>query len=287
MEQEKIERYVEDLLTVSGICRDGGEQRTWLLLHHLYSAVAMYEQMSDEEKTLIAGMQKKLRYFFSSKCDLKERRRNQRKESFPPNPLLKEKENKEEDEKTLSLVEHGFSAADEGVDNGDSSAGKRLKGHSHLSATLPQRREAFRQECAQFVERYDRQQLADFFNYWSQENPSTGKMRFEEQRWWNLNRRLPRWMNNKYSADNVAAAIRLKRTKKKQQQELTDAKQQQAQAAVREADNQRREQEAEESRKDRVMTDEYLKNNPGSNLAKILGEPSEQQAEPNKKGGAP
>jgi hypothetical protein len=287
MELAKVERYVSDLMTVSGVEKEGREQNVGLALYHLLMSASLHDLMSDDEKDLFKALTKKLQFFFCTRLSLKERKRNKEKKIIPPNPLLKEKENKEEDEKTLSLVEHGFSAADEGVDNGDSSAGKRLKGHSHLSATLPQRREAFRQECAQFVERYDRQQLADFFNYWSQENPSTGKMRFEEQRWWNLNRRLPRWMNNKYSADNVAAAIRLKRTQKKQQQELTDAKQQQAQAAVREADNQRREQEAEESRKDRVMTDEYLKNNPGSNLAKILGEPSEQQAEPNKKGGAP
>ena len=57
-------------------------------MHHLYSAVAMYEQMSAEDKVIIADTQKKLRYFFDSKCDLKERKRKRDKEKSPPAPLL-------------------------------------------------------------------------------------------------------------------------------------------------------------------------------------------------------
>ena len=57
-------------------------------MHHLYSAVAMYEQMSAEDKVIIADTQKKLRYFFDSKCDLKERKRKREKKNSPPAPLL-------------------------------------------------------------------------------------------------------------------------------------------------------------------------------------------------------
>ena len=101
MEVQKIERYVEDLLTVSGFRRDGAEQHLWLLLHHLYSAVAMYELMSAEDKVIIADTQKKLRYFFDSKCDLKERKRKRDKEKSPLHPSYKERETevKEKDEK--------------------------------------------------------------------------------------------------------------------------------------------------------------------------------------------
>ena len=34
-------------------------------MHHLYSAVAMYELMSAEDKVIIADTQKKLRYFLT------------------------------------------------------------------------------------------------------------------------------------------------------------------------------------------------------------------------------
>ena len=70
-------------------------------MHHLYSAVAMYEQMSAEDKVIIADTQKKLRYFFDSKCDLKERKRKREKKNSPLHPSYKEKETevKEKDEK--------------------------------------------------------------------------------------------------------------------------------------------------------------------------------------------
>jgi hypothetical protein len=58
MDIEKIEQYVEDLLTVSGFCKEGEEHHLWVLLRHLYTAIAMYEQMSEDEKTIIKATQK-------------------------------------------------------------------------------------------------------------------------------------------------------------------------------------------------------------------------------------
>ena len=223
MDQQKIERYVEDLLTVSGILKDGAEQPVWLLLHHLYSAVAMYELMNPQQRALIAGIQRKLRYFFDAKCDLKERKRKQEKENTPPHPLYKEKARKEKEEKNIYI------------------AG----------------REAFHQECLGYVDKYDEQRLADFYNYWSEVNEQTGKMRFEEQRYWNTERRLKRWMNTSYSADNSAAALRLKRTQKKQAYGSSVAEQQAA--AKRAEDNARLEQEIRERKAGAVSYEEYLK----------------------------
>ena len=75
MEEQKIERYVTDLLTVSGFSSDGAERRLWALLHHLYCAVAMWEQASAEERETVEAMRKKLQYFFSAKISLRERKR--------------------------------------------------------------------------------------------------------------------------------------------------------------------------------------------------------------------
>ena len=220
MDQQKIERYVEDLLTVSGILKDGAEQPVWLLLHHLYSAVAMYELMNPQQRSLIAGIQRKLRYFFDAKCDLKERKRKQEKENTPPHPLYKEKE-----EKNIYI---------EG-------------------------REAFHQECLSYVNKYDVERLADFYNYWSEVNEKTGKMRFEKERYWNTERRLKRWMNTSYSADNSAAALRLEREKKKTVKHVATTVEQQAIAAKRAADNARLEQEIRERKAKAVSHEEYLK----------------------------
>ena len=225
MDQQKIERYVEDLLTVSGILKDGAEQPVWLLLHHLYSAVAMYELMNPQQRALIAGIQRKLRYFFDAKCDLKERKRKQEKENTPPHPLYKEKARKEKEEKNIYI---------EG-------------------------REAFHQECLSYVNKYDVERLADFYNYWSEVNEKTGKMRFEKERYWNTERRLKRWMNTSYSADNSAAALRLEREKKKTVKHIATTVEQQAIAAKRAADNARLEQEIRERKAKAVSHEEYLK----------------------------
>ena len=225
MDQQKIERYVEDLLTVSGILKDGAEQPVWLLLHHLYSAVAMYEQMNPQQRALIAGIQRKLRYFFDAKCDLKERKRKQEKENTPPHPLYKEKARKEKEEKNIYI---------EG-------------------------REAFHQECLSYVNKYDVERLADFYNYWSEVNEKTGKMRFEKERYWNTERRLKRWMNTSYSADNSAAALRLEREKKKTVKHVATTVEQQAIAAKRAEDNEKLEREIAERKAGAVSYEEYLK----------------------------
>lgn len=225
MDQQKIERYVEDLLTVSGILKDGAEQPVWLLLHHLYSAVAMYELMNPQQRALIAGIQRKLRYFFDAKCDLKERKRKQEKENTPPHPLYKEKARKEKEEKNIFIA----------------------------------RREAFHQECLGYVDKYDEQRLADFYNYWSEVNEKTGKMRFEKERYWNTERRLKRWMNTSYSADNSAAALRLEREKKKTVKHVATTAEQQAIAAKRAEDNEKLEREIRERKAGAVSYEEYLK----------------------------
>ena len=245
LDVKQMENYVDSLLEFNGLRRDTKEQRARLLLQHLYMAATMFGQMSDEEKLIIAAMEKKLGKIFSSmKICLKERKRRKDKEKIPPHPYRKEKESKEKADKIIYIAE---------------------------------RREAFHQECLGYVGKYDVKRLADFYRYWSEENPRTGKMRFEGKRYWNLDSRLERWMNTSYCSDNTAAEIRLDRTRKRQAKESADneqqqaiAKQQQAIAAEREAENQQRELALEQSRQNSISLEEYAKKNPDSKLVKML-----------------
>ena len=242
---KQIDNYVDGLLEYNGLRRDTKEQRARLLLQHLYTAATMFSQMSDEEKLIIAAMEKKLGKKFSPiKICLKERKRRKDKEKIPPHPFRKEKESKEKADKIIYIAE---------------------------------RREAFHRECLSYVGKYDVKRLADFYRYWSEENPRTGKMRFEGKRYWNLDSRLERWMNTSYCSDNTAAEIRLDRTRKRQAKESADneqqqaiAKQQQAIAAEREAENQQRELALEQSRQNSISLEEYAKKNPDSKLVKML-----------------
>lgn len=245
LDVKQIDNYVDSLLEYNGLRRDTKQQRVRLLLHRLYTAVTMFGQMSDEEKLIIAAMEKKLGKNFSPiKICLKERKRRKDKEKIPPHPFRKEKESKEKADKILYIAE---------------------------------RREAFHQACLGYVGKYDVKRLADFYRYWSEENPRTGKMRFEGKRYWNLDSRLERWMNTSYCSDNTAAEIRLDRTRKRQAKESADneqqqaiAKQQQAIAAEREAENQQRELALEQSRQNSISLEEYAKKNPDSKLVKMV-----------------
>ena len=245
LDVKQIDNYVDSLLEYNGLRRDTKQQRARLLLQHLYTAATMFSQMSDEEKLIIAAMEKKLGKKFSPiKICLKERKRRKDKEKIPPHPFRKEKESKEKADKILYIAE---------------------------------RREAFHQVCLGYVGKYDVKRLADFYRYWSEENPRTGKMKFEGKRYWNLDSRLERWMNTSYCSDNTAAEIRLDRTRKRQAKESADssqqqaiARQQQAIAAEREAENQQRELALEQSRQNSISLEEYAKRNPDSKLVKMV-----------------
>ena len=237
MEVQKIERYVEDLLTVSGFRRDGAEQHLWLLLHHLYSAVAMYELMSAEDKVIIADTQKKLRYFFDSKCDLKERKRTKtEKEGMPPHPHAKEKENKKEkDEKT----------------------------HTHLTCVadldLEERKKRFLAECQSFGNQYDHKEINKFFTYWSMKGRKGGKMRFEREAYWDTAGCMERWMNNNIAATDEKAMLQLEKTKERATKAKNTAEQQKVVAELREQANAAREAEVARSKAGAVTYEEWLK----------------------------
>ena len=104
MEYAKIEGYVRCLLESWALHEDGEERVVWETLHDLLMAVSRYELMSAAEKDMTTKLCKKLQYHFETKFSLKERKRKAKKENFPPNPLIKEKETKEIEEKNIYIV---------------------------------------------------------------------------------------------------------------------------------------------------------------------------------------
>ena len=224
MQIEVIERYVDQVLEVNGFCK-GDKELLRQLLHRLYTAATMFHLMTEEQRALIGRIQSQLSPFFVTKCNLKEGKRKGRKRKIPPTPPIKVKEGQVKDQKIL------FIAA---------------------------RRENFRNECLKYVDKFDNQRLADFFNYWSEENKKDGKMRFEKQRFWNIERRLKRWMNISYSVDNTAAALRLEKAQKGKSKEQATAKQQQAIVAQRDESNEQLFQAIEESKRKAISHEEYL-----------------------------
>lgn len=62
------------------------------------------------------------------------------------------------------------------------------------------RKKVFIQNISKFVSEYSRDMLNEFYKYWSEENKSGKKMRFELERTWQLDLRLSRW--HKYQKDD-------------------------------------------------------------------------------------
>ena len=237
MDIPKIERYVSDLLTVSGFSEEGAEHHLWVLLHHLYSAVAMYEQLSAEDKAVVAETQKKLKYFFETKCNLKERKNKKtEKEAISPTPPIEEKEkiNKKEEKRSLSQ--------------------KRK-----ISASIDDRKEAFRQKCYEQSENYDKAFIDDFFNWFSEPSDETGKMRFECERYFSVKSRMAKWKNNKFSSENESAAVKAQFVKGKAVERQVQVEEERALAAERERANLEREQQQEASKQGAVSYEEWVR----------------------------
>ena len=224
MQIEINEQTVDRQLVEAGIGKDAEEQAVRPMFFHLFCAIRYYRDMTYAEKVKAGFLYRtKFKNVYSLTGFFKERKRKRDKKGSPLHPSYKEETGVKDKAQKIIYI-----------------AG----------------REAFHQECLGYVDKYDEQRLADFYNYWSEVNEQTGKMRFEEQRYWNTERRLKRWMNTSYSADNSAAALRLKRTQKKQAPSSTV--EQQA-AAKRAQDNEKLEQEIAERKAGAVSYEEYLR----------------------------
>ena len=241
MELEEIKRYVTDWLTFSGVERKDMEVQVYEALHHLLTAMKLYDLMDAEARAFVSEfVSLRMNHFLNVKISIKtksqERKRNKEKKIIPPDPLLKEKDKKEKAENERERVCDAVSDDDE---------------------DFKKRREAFRQQCLAYVGKYDDKRLADFFRHFSQKSQTTGKMMFEAEEYWTLENRLELWMNNRHTAEITAASERAKKSRSKQQKEQADTKAQQEQAAEREAANARREQEQEAAKAGAVSYEEW------------------------------
>ena len=224
MQIEINEQTVDRQLVDAGMKSDHEEQAIRQMFFHLFCAIRYYRDMTYAEKNKAGFLYRtKFKNTYSLTGFFKERKRKRDKKSSPLHPSYKEESGVKDKAQKIIYI-----------------AG----------------REAFHQECLGYVDKYDEQRLADFYNYWSEVNEQTGKMRFEEQRYWNTERRLKRWMNTSYSADNSAAALRFKRTQKKQ---APSSNAEQQAAAKRAEDNEKLEREIAERKQGAVSYEEYLK----------------------------
>lgn len=86
-----------------------------------------------------------------------------------------------------------------------------IKKKAASAATL-KRKESFYHSLIPYADKYGKEMLRAFFDYWSEMNASQTKMRFEKQPTWELSKRLATWANNekKYEKNRRAATGKTK-----------------------------------------------------------------------------
>ena len=231
----QIEQWAEGLLTVALVAKEGEEANVHRCLHHLFVAVKLFDQMSEEEQKVCQNVIELTKRMFFSKFTLKERKRQRKeKKNLPHTPSDKEKEKiKEKAEKI------------------------QTKENENFASDFEQRREAFRERVMAYHGLYDANMLDDFISWATEPNKAGTKMRFESQKYFNITSRLERWKNNHITADNESAGIRLEATKKRQARQMPSVAEQQVAAAEREAYNARQEQEIAKRKAGAVSYEEF------------------------------
>lgn len=61
---------------------------------------------------------------------------------------------------------------------------------------IEDRKKIFYDDCAVYVDRYPKEMIRNFYDYWTEKNPSGVKMRFEMQKVFELPKRLATWAKN-------------------------------------------------------------------------------------------
>ena len=98
-----------------------------------------------------------------------------------------------------------------GVQN-DAKKGKERKGKENIESRVlglsPQqnflnRKKWFAEQMADFKEKYPRELLMNFYEYWTEPNKSKTKMRFELEKTWDLNLRLKKWASNNFGNNKI------------------------------------------------------------------------------------
>ena len=56
-----------------------------------------------------------------------------------------------------------------------------------------ERKEVFKKQIFQFQNQFSKEALNNFYNYWTEENRQTGRLKFEDEKYWNLESRLHNW----------------------------------------------------------------------------------------------
>ena len=225
---EEIRNKVDILLADKGLTKDGEEQAVHQLLFHLYTAIDTYRYMTQAEKDAAGRWYRTFKTSFTLRNFLKERKRHRERKNPPCTPLIRK-----------GLLEKGSKI----------SLSPKREGE-----VVEERRKMFWAELEQFIGKYNRQMVLQFYYYWAEEMKGVDQMRWEIQKSWNTSYRLAAWSKRSFNKNDEAAALRLERTKAKSTQ-----KEPHLCTAEREDANERLFRQIEENKKTAVSREEWLR----------------------------
>ena len=78
---------------------------------------------------------------------------------------------------------------------------------SKKGESIEVRQKKFAESLAPFKEKYPREMLKDFYDYWRETTPSGKKMLFELKKTWSIELRLARWHKNSKANEKSSSKI--------------------------------------------------------------------------------
>ena len=93
--------------------------------------------------------------------------------------------------------------------NKKTSNNTQITRNQHSKSSIEERKQAFNDSIRPFVGKYPNKMLREFFDYWSEPNPSKTKMRFELEKTWEINRRLSTWANREKPKGGMSTGVKL------------------------------------------------------------------------------
>lgn len=183
-----------------------------------YVAKGTLSELKPMAKMAFSFIKKEIDYNNGRYNDIVERNRiNGRKGGNPnfmkgqPNPYYKGGSKITQDNQTLPNITQDKPINDNDNDNeilSNESINKKeilssdsIKKNAASAATL-KRKEAFYHSLIPYADKYGKEMLRSFFDYWSEMNASQTRMRFEKQPTWELSKRLATWANNEKKYEN-------------------------------------------------------------------------------------
>ncbi len=72
-----------------------------------------------------------------------------------------------------------------------------------LEVDITIRKNKFYEDCSKYVQKYGKEMVRDFFDYWTETNKSGKKMRFEDQKFFDMSKRFATWNNKSFNYEKT------------------------------------------------------------------------------------